>query len=195
MMIYNFLSSNRLEKKTYIQGHPIHKDTTHYFGSYQIPSPNLLYEYIYYHIESDTIVKRVYQSDTLIFEIEEGDLQLSFSGRTYKQLSGKPNQLLGGQFYDVTLIDTVGQYLHEMNHFSNDTVHNYSTINYSSSLPQIWDFYTLYTYTFTDRFIVMTPWRRPGTILRGYKFYKGDLILGYGRVLFKKFYDVNNQPN
>ena len=194
MILYNFSSLNNLEKRIYIKGHPVHDDTTLYFGSYQIPSSNLLYEYINYKIENDTTLKVVNQSDTIIFEIEGENLHLGFSGRTYKQLSGKPNQILGGQFYNVILVDTIGIYLHEMNHFLDDTVHIYSSINYSSNRPKIWDFHTKYHYTFTDRFILMTS-RRPGLLWRGYTFYMGDLILGFGRASFKKYYGSKNQPN
>jgi hypothetical protein len=195
MMIYNFLSSNRLEKKTYIQGHPIHRDTTHYFGSYQIPSHNLLYEYIEYQIESDTVIKQVNLRDTIVFEVDNEGLHLSFWGRTYKQIYGKPNHLVGGQFYDAMPTDTPGRYSYEMNHFLSDTVHNYAAINNSSSPTQIWEFYTRYSYTSVGRFLYMISPSMPGPVIRGHTFYKGDLILGYGYIMFTKYHGIKNQPN
>jgi len=181
--VYSFSVPNNLEISQSIVLNPNNVYSTHSFGSYQIPSPNLMYISFYYAIHGDSIIPPDIPGDTLIYQIDNDELHLCSGGGSYSQISGPSNQLLHSDYYRVKkFIDD--SYIHDLYRFSKDSVDHFYTMNFSSDFPQSWEHHWKYRYSIEDIYLFLKTTQY--TLLRGYKLYNGRLILASSPKIYKK---------
>lgn len=185
LTIYHFMNDSQFEEGIAEVRHTHYNDTIYHGGIYQIPIPRLLFVSYNYYRRGDTINIPISGSDTLVFWKNYITLELSPNGRSFKQLSGRSNQLIDSKFYDALLLGD--KYSHDMLYFSEDSLTRYSYTSQSTQPPSDWPETAKYKIEITDRYINTKT--NSGTVIkRSYLFYNGRLILTESPI---NYYKIN----
>ena len=183
-IIYDFKESNEIEIFQYRRISSSEFDTSYFYGTYEIFSSNILIHSIKHKIPDNPNNSLIFPGDTIIYFHEKQDLILSFSGRSYEQLSGSPGILENGKFYKVIKYSN-NTFHHILYTFQNDTMSYYSSLTQSGSIPDSWELESNYRYESTDKYIF--PDYNPGTEWISYKFTKDHLFIAHGTRNFTKY--------
>lgn len=192
IMISSFSYPNKFEDSQFISFGSNYTDTIYRSGSYQIPSPNLIFMLISTITRVDSTYSMINAIDTILYQFNAEELLLCFGVVLYKQISGRENELLNGEFYKVIRISEA-RYYHELYHFEKDTLYHYWIYTNSVDIPTNWFNYEKFKYLITDIFIFLE--NGASNLWKGYKFYNGDLLLSLRPRVFKKYCQKNYQPN
>ena len=185
IMISSFSYPNKYEDSQYISFGSNYPDTIYRSGSYQIPSPNLIFMLFYTINRDDSTYTMINAIDTILCQFNSEELLLCFGVILYKQISGRKNELLNSEFYKVIRISET-RYFHDLYHFEKDTLHHYWTFTNSSENPTNWFNYEKFKYFITDIFIFLE--KSSSILWGGYKIYNSDLLLSLPPRVFKKYY-------
>jgi hypothetical protein len=134
-----------------------------------------------YFREAEYASSRIFR-DTTIYKITNKLLELSFTGRSFKQISGQKRQLSFGSYYDVAPA-RLG-YTHDMFYFTSDSIHHYSTLSEVTQMPNQWLSYSEHKYSSSNSYIDIKHGHEE--IRWSYVFYRSDLILASSPILFEK---------
>ena len=183
---YIFSYPNELKIEEYIYYSPTFHDTSDYIGTFHNLAPNLLYQSLEYRLtQGDTIEYEDNALDTIIYQIKDDELHLCVHGNSYNQISGQKGIISNSTFYKIIRFPN-NNYSHDLYRFSTDTMYHSFTVTSTPEIPQTWE--NNYTYQYYIKGIYIIFESGNSTYSKGYKFYKGKLIISIYPNIYKRYH-------